>query len=328
MDLGQEGVGRGEALFGSEEVEGLKFQGLAIEVALEIEEVGFGPGFRESLGDGGTGTQVEGGGEGTAVGEEGAAGIDATGRQDQAGDVEIGGRDAPLTSEALAGLDQTGKGVGSAEEVGGLGEGTGGDAIAHARTADGSVVVEQGRDAVDGETMVGTEASEAVEVAGALVSEDEAGADGDAGDPTETKDQTFDEPVGGLTAEGEIEGEDEGRGDAERLEGVESAPERIEEIRGVGGGDDGFRMGMKRDGDAGGLVRAGVLEHMLNHGGMAEVDAVEDAEGEADGLVGVALRCGLGEDVHAGEWGLGPGYWSWVRGRIRGIRLAGDSWSN
>lgn len=315
-------------MFGSEEVEGLEFQGLPVEVALEIDEVGFSPGFRESLGDGGTGAQVESGREGAAVGKEGAAGIDAAGRQDQAGDVEVGGRDTPLTSEALAGLDSAAKRVGSAEEEGGLVEGAGGDAIAQAGAADGSALVEQWGDAVDGETVEGAEVSESVEVAGALVSEDEAGADGDAGDPTETKDQAFDEGVGGLTAEREVEGEDEGCGDAEGLEGVESAPEGIEQVGSVGGGDDGFRMGMKGDGDAGGLVGAGVLEHMLNHGGMAAMDAVEDAEGEADGLVGVALGCGLGEDVHAGRWGAwGRDYWSWVRGRIRGIRLAGDSWS-
>jgi len=62
---------------------------------------------------------------------------------------------------------------------------------------------------------------------------------------------------------------------------------------------------MKGDGDADGLVVAGVLEHVLDDGGMTAVDSVEDAEGEADGLVGMALGCGLVKDVHARKGGAG-----------------------
>lgn len=112
---------------------------------------------------------------------------------------------------------------------------------------------------MDDETVVFTEEAESVEVAGAPVAEDEAGSDGDAGNAAKPMDQAFDEDVGGLPTEGEVEGKDEGGGDAEGLEGVQSAPEWIEEAGGVSRGDDGFRVGMKGDGDAGGLVVAGVL---------------------------------------------------------------------
>jgi len=77
---------------------------------------------------------------------------------------------------------------------------------------------------MDDEAVVFTEEAESVEVARAPVAEDEASSDGDAGNPAKSMDQALDESVGGLPAEREVEGEDEGGGDAEGMEGVKSAP--------------------------------------------------------------------------------------------------------
>ena len=108
-DLSAEFVEGGEFLFVAELFDQGEFEFLIVEVALEIEEVGFDVEFGVRVVEGRTITYIYDSAYGGVLGEWWRIGHDSSmsrintfGRQNQAGGVEVGSREAELLAKVIA----------------------------------------------------------------------------------------------------------------------------------------------------------------------------------------------------------------------------------
>jgi hypothetical protein len=193
----------------------------------------------------------------------------------------------------VAADDRAGDGIAAAEELRGEIEVALRDGFADARAADRRALEHDGRNGVDAEAVLVGEGGEAVGGAGAVLAEGPAFADGDflqvgedAGD--------FVDKLGGLHVTERVLEFDGDDGDGALrahvgdflLEGGEARRDAVRR-------DDG--EGMRLEGE-----RVDAAGEALYHGLVAEMDAVEDADGKA-GDAGVRLE--LGEGNGADEHG-------------------------
>jgi len=208
----------------------LDFDGLAVEVFIEIEDMDFEAGFRLGLGlvESGAVSQVDDGWQRFAL-DDGFGGIDAEWGEDQTIDVEVGGGEAELTAQAVAELNDGGDGVGATEHLAGVGDLAGGDEFADPGGADGGILEADWVDGVGVEAEAGFLLFQEVDVTGALVTEGEALADADIGDLAQMMDQFVEEALGAEAAEGWGEGDDDGGMDTQALEEGESMFQGLDE---------------------------------------------------------------------------------------------------
>ena len=83
------------------------------------------------------------------------------------------------------------------------------------------------------------------------------------------------------------------------FECLETLSERLDEAGRAFGVDDGKRMAIERDGDGRCAECLGVLLEVLEDGLVAEVNAVEHTDGDADRLCGRGEFGRLAGDFHA-----------------------------
>src|SRR3569833_1298320 len=122
--LRREGVHAVElALVADEGVE-RDFDGAAVEVAVEVEDVGFEKLLRRL--EGGADAEIGDAGVLAAIVEDHAHGIDAVARPLIVAELKVGGRIAKLAAALVAGLDDAGDRIGAAQHSGG-GGGVAGD---------------------------------------------------------------------------------------------------------------------------------------------------------------------------------------------------------
>ena len=118
-DLAEQVVEAGEPAGGAEASEDVELDRLAVEVALEVDEVGLD--LADLLAEGRVGADVAGGGDGRALAvDEGEDGVDAVGGDDGVDAVEVGGREAEPGASTGAVGDEASDPVGAAEQAGGL----------------------------------------------------------------------------------------------------------------------------------------------------------------------------------------------------------------
>ena len=230
----------------------------------------------------------------------------------EAVDGEVGGGEAEFAGELAAGDDLAEDRVGSAEEAGGGGEVALGDGLADAGAADGGAVEEDRGDGLRAKVEAGAEFGEGVKVAAAALSEAPVVAHGDGGEGVAGVGEAGDEGLWGEGGEGLVEGKDEEVGEAE---GVQEAG-LVRGGREEGGGGlraqqlDGVRV--KGEGHGGAALAGGGGLGAADHGLVAEVDAVKEADRQVDGAGEARQSSERVQGDHGSSWRIsGP------RGELR-----------
>ena len=280
-DLGLEGGEVGEFFFVAEFFHEGQFEFGAVEVAGEIEEMRLDVGVRRGLCARGAEADVQRGGV-RGVADAGEDGVHAIRREDLSARVEVRGGEAELASDLIAADDGAGEGVGAAEHLTGGVETAGANGFADARAADGLAVERDGGEAVNGEIEFGAELAEEFNIPTAAMAEGELRADADAVDVAEITDEAADEILGGLLAEGAIEVQEQCGVHAERLDGAEFLRQRTNQRRHAVRRDDGGGMGIEGNDDGARGVLARVHQRLADDLLVAEVNAIERADREAD----------------------------------------------
>jgi len=284
----------------------------AIEIGVGIQEMGFNADGGVFGMDGRAPADVDDG-EGGSVGPAGLGGIDAEWGHHESGDIDVGGREADLATALLAGDDSSADGVGAAEHGLGAGEVSGADRLADASAADGLGFVLGGGEGVGGEAEPSSELAQQGRVAAASVSKVEVLSHMDAGEAIEVADQLHDKGLAAEAAEMRIESDEPSRVQPEAGEGVEALAKRLDQRRGLVGGDDGGWMRVESDGDGESAEGPGVLAEVVEDVLVSSMDAVEDADGEGDGLSGWGELSGLADDSHGRGRGAVPERSRWSR---------------
>ena len=280
-DLGLEGGEAGEFFFVAEFFHEGQFEFGAVEVAGEIEEVGFDVNLRRGLRARGAEANVQRGRvRGVASARE--DGVNAVGREDLSARVEVGGGEAELAPDLIAGNDGAGEGVGAAEHLTGGVEAAGADGFADARAADGLAVERDGGEAVNREIKFSAEAAKEFDISTAAMAEGELCADANAVDLAEIADEAADEFLGGLFAEGAVEVQEQRGVHAEGFDGAEFLWQGTNQRRHAVRRDDGGGVGIEGDDDGARGVLARVHQCLTDDLLMAEMNAIEGADREAD----------------------------------------------
>lgn len=327
MNLGPQGVDGVEALFGSDETDKFDLDFPAVEVGGMVEEMDFEE--RAGMGgiDGGPETEVEDGGvggEGVGWIDADAGGIDTQRGEFESGDGDVGGGEAELPAELPARDDFAGDGVGATEEFGYGSEPAFAEIGPDAGAGDAFGSDVDGGDGVGGEAEFVSEGFQQGDIAGTLVPEMESLADGDAAEPAEVAGERADEMLSGNAAQFSGEGNDQGGIDAEGGQGAEALGDGLKQAWCAVRGDDMERMGVEGGDDGPGVEGACVEEGLSDHMLVAEVDAIEHAEGHANAGGRTTEVLGMGEGAHAGSGEECVSY-SKLRSFRKGMTLAASS---
>jgi hypothetical protein len=280
-DLFLEGVEGGEGLFGADFLDKNDFEFPAVKVALEVEKVEFQVELGFGVLAGGAETEVENGAVEIAAGQD-MGGVNAVGREDEIGDVEIGRGEAEFASELIAGDDGAGKGVGASEHLTGEMEPALLDGSADAGAADDFAVERDRGEAVNDKLEFGSEFLEEGDVPGAFVPEGKAAADTNAMDVREVTGEVADEVVGLNPAERKVEMKKQDGIDPEGINDAKFLREGIDEGRRAMGSDDFGGVPVEGDDDGAAVVLSGVGYGLADDLLVAEMDAIEHTDGEGN----------------------------------------------
>jgi len=231
--------------------------------------------------EGGADTDVGGGTIG-ALAEAGFGGVHADGGEEflVRGEVE-GGKDE-FGAGAGARADVAGEGEGAAEESSGAGNASGADVRADDRAGDNFATENDRRNDADVKAVLAGESGEELDVAGVAVAEAEIFADED-GAHGELVEEDAEKIFGGEAGELEVEAEDKDGVEAGAVELGEALGKGADLRRGVGRAEDFEGKRVESDGGGDGGGGASVFENAAEDFLVAEVDAVEIADGEGGG---------------------------------------------
>jgi len=231
--------------------------------------------------EGGADTDVGGGAIG-AFAEAGFRGVHADGGEKLLVGGEVQGGEDEFGAGAGARADVAGEDEGAAEESSGAGNASGADVRADGRAGDNFAAADDRRNDADVEAVLAGESGEELDVAGVAMAEAEVFADQDGAHGKLVEEDT--EKIFGREAgELEVEAEDEDGVEAGAVELSEALREGANLRRGVGGAEDFERKRVESDGGGDGGGGAGVFEDAAEDFLVAEVDAVEIADGESGG---------------------------------------------
>lgn len=151
---------------------------------------------------------------------------------------------------------------------------------------------------MDGEFQFLAEHFQEGNISGSAMSEGEGASYADRVDMAEIADQVSDESFAGLLAEGMIKLNEEGGVHAQRGDHAQFLGQGIDERGSSLWSDDGGWMPIKRDGRGYRAVLMRIGDGLANDLLMAEVDAVEDADGDADFSRGGGQVSGVMNQAH------------------------------
>ena len=228
-------------------------------------------------------------------------GIDAVGWQNQGRRVEIRGRETKFTAHPIARGHAAGNGVRSSEHLTRGIKIAGADGFANARAADDLIVERHGGQSVNGETQFVPEFFKQRDIAAALVAENKIRAHAQALDFSEVAGQSADERLAGLPAERAIEMNQQQRVRAQRFNRAQFLRQRINQRRHAVGRDHDAGVPVERDHQRNGVVLTRVGDGLADDLLMTEVDAVKNADGQANLAVAVAKFICTVNDVHRGN---------------------------
>ena len=139
------------------------------------------------------------------------------------------------------------------------------------------------------------------DIAAALVAKNEIRPHANALDFSEVAGQSADERLAGLPAERAVEMNQQQRVRAQRFNRAQFLRQRINQRRHAVGRDHGAGVPVERDHQRNGVVLPRVGDGLADDLLMAEMNAVENADGQADfATAGLQFVCGM-DDFHRGK---------------------------
>ena len=283
-DLGLEGFDGRKLLFAAQLLDEGNFEVLAVEVATEIEDVNFDEAAGDGVWEGGTEADVDDGGALLNAG-----GIDAIGRKDFVVEIQVRGREAKGGATVVAGFDGAVEAERATEHGGGAVEESVEDVLTNGRGADHFAIGRvDGGNLGDSVAEAGSVALHEGGVAGAVVSEVETGADTDLPDAVRGGGELFEERFSRRIGEFAGERQNERGVNAQCFDQRKFVRRGGEQRRRFVGMEDAHGMRIEGENNAGGGDDALV----------AEVNAIEDANGDVDGAVQRSEFSKCVEDLH------------------------------
>ncbi|MEK6911276.1 MAG: hypothetical protein AABX36_00540 [Candidatus Thermoplasmatota archaeon] len=196
---------------------------------------------------------------------------------------EVEGGENDFRAGAGAGANLAGESEGPAEKSGGASNVPGANMSANGGAGDNFPAADDRWDDADVEAVLAGEAGEELNVAGMAMAEAEVSTDEDGAHGELVEEDAGEKSLGGEAGELEVEAEDENGVEAGAVELCEALCQGADLRRGVGGAKDfeGERVEGDSGGDGGG--GAGVFEDAAEDFLVAQVDAVEIADGKRGG---------------------------------------------
>jgi hypothetical protein len=232
----------------------------------------------------------------------GMGSVDPIGRTLQSGNAQVGGRKTELRPQVITGHNRCRQRIISPQHPARGLEIAASNRLSHPRAADGFLVQRNGGKPVHDEMQLCSHRLQQLNIPSPLMPELEGISDADAVDVLEIPREAADKILGGQLTEGPVEGDQPGRVGSERGEGAELLRERMDQARSVIRGEDGSRVAVEGDDDGEPFKPAGIIHRAADDLLMAEVDAIEHADGEADFPRSRLEFTGCAEDFHLGEW--------------------------
>lgn len=298
LQLGQ----AGEFGFVAQFVQEVDAQALAVEIVGEVEKVGF-QFLRGQAGHGGILTEA---GHAVAGAECAVGGDDEYAAEGVAvrGEVEVGGGAADGAAELGAVFHAAAEGIVVAEQAGGVAEAAFAEGLAHEGAAGAHVLHHYGGGALGGEFGA---AAEEAEVALAACAESEVVADEQVAGAQLFDEQVLDEVGGGYGGEVGVETQYpdgiEAAGVAQQAQFFAQGAEAEGFFRTALPAEKFLRLGLEYDGHGSEAALVGFMAQAFEDVAVAEVDAVEIADGNG-AAVRVRAEYGVAEaDVHGGRGG-------------------------
>src|SRR5208282_6937039 len=181
----------------------------------------------------------------------------------------------------------------------------GANGLANARAADDLTVEGHGGQSMNGETEFAAEFFEQRDVAATFVAENKIRADTEALDLSEVARQTANEIFARLSAEFFVEMNQQQRVRAQRFNRAQFLRQRINQRRHPLRRNDGVRVPVKRNYQRNGIVLVRIGDGLADDLLMAEMDAVENADGQAAlAVAGLQFVCGM-DDFHVSQRAAG-----------------------
>ena len=295
LQLGQ----AGEFGFVAQFVQEVDAQALAVELAGKVEQVGF-QFLRGQTGYGGVSAEA---GHAVACAECAVGGDDEYTAEGVAvrGEVEVGGGAADGAAELGAVLHAAAEGVGVAEQAFGVAEAAFAEGLAHEGAAGAHVLHHHGGGALGGEFGA---AAEEAEVALAACAEAEVVADEQVAGVQLFDEQVLDEVGGGYGGEAGVETQ---HPDGIKAAGVAQQAQFFAQGAEAEGlfctalsAEKFLRLGLEYDGHGGEAALVGFMAQAFEDVAVAEVDAVEIADGDGGGS-GFRRQTAARKNIHVAD---------------------------
>jgi hypothetical protein len=302
LNLEPEFFQRGESALVAEPGRKFQLQFLIVEVAVEIEEVGFDAEARLWVSDRGSHADIQNGGALLST-EPGLDRINPAGRQGQAGSRKVCGGEAELPPKAVAADDLADERVRPPQEAVGASEIAASDKVPNSRAAHGMMIQDHGRKAMHPEIEFLAQPAQQFHIAAAPVAEGEMRADAQAAQFAEIARQVADKSLAGLLAERGVEVEQENMVQPEVPKDAQLFLQRIDERGHPLRRDHGAGMRVERNRQRNPVALPGIGDGLAENPLVPEVDPVKEANGGADAArAGVQLMGGAEEhrDVKRG----------------------------
>ena len=298
-DLGAEGVEGREFLLGAEELAEGDFEVFAVDGFVEVEEMHLEDALAAGVFDRRADADVHDAGQRLRA-APGFDGIDAVGRKLLVVGAEICRGKAEGFPDVIALDDGAEDRELAAEQPSGVIQIAIFHRAANERAADDFAIHFHRRHTDFGEAKLCAELFEEREVAGAAFAKRPLEADADFAQRPRSRDQGADEVGGFSRGEGLVEWDEENVRDAEAADELEFVRRGGEKSRRLFRSQHADGMRVEGDGDGSAAVLLCVVECAAKHGLMAQMHAVEDADGEEEwagkrGEAGDGAECGHGK---------------------------------
>jgi hypothetical protein len=261
------------------------FQFLALEFGFHVQEMGFDAQGCVGGFQGGAGADIDDGGPGFGS-PEGLGGVDAFGRQDQAARFQVRRGKAELMAQMVAGHDTSRHRVGASQHLAGEAQVPPANSFADSGAADGFVIQRNGGQAVHRKSELFAQPPEQTDIPAPLMAKSEIGADAKALDRPQIPRQPADERLTRLLAESLVKMEQQQRLRPERLNRPLLLREGINQRRHMFRGDDTIGMAIEGDHQRQACPLGGVGHGLPYDLLVAQVNAIEEADGQANPAVG------------------------------------------
>lgn len=227
--------------------------------------------------------------------------VNSVWRQDESGDFKICRGEPKGPPDLVAFHNFSSERIGAAQHLAGCIQISVANGVADACAAYAFAIERNGGESMHVEIQIRPERLEKIDVALALVAKSKRAADANAVDVLKVSSECANKFFSGYLAEGFVEMNQERRVHAHGFDDAKFFADGINQRWRAFGRNDGIGMAIKGDDDGNGFVLLRVGNCLTNDLLMTEMDAIEDADADADFALAGLEFSGSANDIHPGK---------------------------